>query len=134
MTVVSFTWWRELVEMGLNHRIVSISLRTGLMLRRLGHDWLSGHVPVGVIRVVTIVYRCWTRSAHLIVGLIGKVVIPKLRSGPLRWILRLVMGVKKGIWVGVRCHAGIGDTLVRVGCLLGYRAIGTRERVIRHCG
>jgi len=134
VTIVSFTWWRELVEMGLNHRIVSISLGTGLMLRRLTHDWLSWHVPVGVIRVVTIVYRRWTRSAHLIVGLIGKVVIPKLRSGPLGWILRLVMGMKKGVWVGVRCHAVIGDTLVRVGCLLGYRAIGTRKRVIRHCG
>lgn len=134
MTVVSFTWWRELVEMRLNHRIVSISLRTGLMLWRLAHNGLSWHVPVGVIRVVTIVYRRWTRSAHLIVGLIGKVVIPKLRPRPLRWILRLVMGMKKGVWVGVRCHAGIGHILVRVGCLLGYRAIGTRKRVIRHCG
>jgi hypothetical protein len=41
VTVVTFTWWRELVEMGLYHRIVSISLRTGLMLLRLAHDWLS---------------------------------------------------------------------------------------------
>jgi hypothetical protein len=53
-----------------------------------------------------------------------------LRSGTLRWVLRLVVRMKIG--VGIRWHEG--DRLVWVRCLLWYRAIGTWKRVIRHGG
>jgi hypothetical protein len=135
MTVVTFTWWRELVEIRLYHRIVSIDLRTGLMLLRLAHDGLSWHVSSRLIGVVTIVHGRWTRSAHLIMRWIGEIrMITILRSGSLRWVLRLVVGMKIGIWIGIRWHAIIGDRSVWVRSLLWYRAIRTWKRVIRHGG
>jgi hypothetical protein len=66
---------------------------------------------------------------------IGEIrMITILRSGTLRWVLGLEVGMKIGIWFGIGWHGIIGDRLVWVRCLLRYRAIGTWKRVTRHGG
>jgi hypothetical protein len=105
VTIVSFTRRWELIEMCLRHTIVSILLRSWLMLGWRSHmsDRFSLHISVLLIGVVSIVHRPWSRSAHLRMRLSRSVVtkVAKLRTRLLWGILRIIVWMKVHVWVDI---------------------------------
>lgn len=126
MTIESFSRWRELIKMWWRHSIRSIHLRSGLLLWWLRNmrDRLPRHVSILRISIISMHCR-WSRSAHLIMRLIGEVRVVVLRAWTLWWVL-LKLRWDKHVWIAIWSTVVWPRLVLEVRRVTMCRTVGSR--------